>query len=179
MVSRFQDPPMIIIISQSSSSPPSPLLLTVSFTCSCLAWSENPPSLRTHLRVSFCPAHDHHHSIVHLFAHFQLLQTDCHHHLKLVQTNPVPFDNSSCWYLWFYPDPVDNSSCSNLRFDPDLVRYSSYWNLWFYPDPVKNSPVENSASILILLTILPVENWFYSRNWAGKSICRDQFHETT
>lgn len=173
MVSRFQDPPMIIIISQSSSSPPSPLLLTVSFTCSCLAWSENPPACFI-LSCSWSPSF---HSS-HLFAHFQLLQTDCHH-LKLVQTNHIPFDNSSCWYLWFYPDPVDNSSCSNLRFDPDLVRYSSYWNLWFYPDPVKNSPVENSGSILILLTILPVENWFYSRNWAGKSICRDQFHETT
>jgi len=134
--------------------------------------SENPPASLT-LSCSWSPSFQ----CSHLFAHFQLLQTDCDHQLKLVQTNPIPFDNSSCRYLWFYPDSVENSSCSNL--DPDLVGYSSYLNLWFYPDLVTNSPVENFGSILILLTILPIEDWFYSRNWAGKSICRDQFHETT
>jgi hypothetical protein len=128
MVSRFQDPPMIIIISQSSSSPPSPLPLTVSFTCSCLAWSENPPSLRTHLRVPFCPAHDHHHSIVLTFLHISNFSKQ----IVIIILNwcrQIPFLLTTL--------PVDTS-------DSILI-------LWII------LPVQTSDSILILSGILPIE----------------------
>ncbi len=137
MVSRFQDPPMMILISQSSSSPQSPLPFTVSFTCSCLTQSEDPPSLRTHLHVSFFPAHDHHHSIVLTFLHIsnfsnrlssssQTGADKSHSFWQLFLLIPLILSwycqEFSCWKLWFYPEPVDNSSCWRLNLFKKLGR---------------------------------------------------------
>lgn len=128
------------MISQSSSSPPSPLPFTVSFTCSCLTQSENPPSLRTHLHVSFCPAHDHHHSIVLTFLHISnfskqiviIISNWCRQIPFLLTTLPV--DTSDSILILWRILPVQT-------LDSILIS----WGIL---------PIETSDSILILSRIL-------------------------